>query len=443
MSIFDKDCPLCGSELPVSANGCKCGFSYEPNSAQESAQDLEIAVQDEQLYANYLAARVIQTKEAIEAAKVVLDREPENQIFINDLVQAKDEHKAATLENEAQIKKLAIAVNAAKSAKAILDKARAEQEQQRIIAQAEAKKEAEEARLRAVARAQTAREEAAKEEARAKRAAEKQAKIAQRQAQEILAKDEERLSKRARRAAKASHERQVAMAMALVSRVDEDIKQARKYSATSNSVELVGGDSKIDSQPAVKAKKAKKKVQPSIVVSSKTTKPKKVVAKKIEKIQPVLGKSAKAPVITKKPDLVFKARQAIKAAAAIMSKPEPSQKRIQKIAAEHKKTNTKTNNLQENSNVTDISEVMTRIATPEFNNKQRRNSDKLSPIPKLVRNAPPTCPHCTGELKSGVKKCKCGFEIEPSNPDGFELVLSDADKEAMEAFSYISITKMS
>lgn len=424
MRIFDKDCPLCGSELPVSADSCGCGFSFEPTSLEETAQELEMAVQDEQLYSNYLSARVSQTKEAIDSARIVLKRTPENPAFQNDLKNAEVEYKTACSEHNAQTEKLAIAAKAAATAKETLEKARAVIELQKEKSEAKAKQEAEEARLRSVARAQAARESIDKEEARAKRIAEKQAKVIQKQAQEILGQDKERLSKRARRAARAAHERQVAMAMALVSRADDDIKEARKYTSTNKKIDFSNGNDDVSvEQTTASSKKSAKQIQSSVVVSSATNEKQKKTSQK---------KSNRLPVITKKPNLVFKARQAIKAAAALMSKANP-----QNISETESMT------IQSTTNVTSITEKMTKLATPEFKSKQRRDTDRLQPVPKLVHNAKPTCPHCTAEIDMSSNKCKCGFVLEPLKTDGFELMISDADKEAMDAFSYISITKMS
>lgn len=456
MSIFDKDCPLCGSELPVSADGCACGFSFEPNSLEETAQELELAAQDEKLYANYLSARVAQTKEAIESVKIVLEREPERQDLLNDLKNAESEHEAALSEFKAQNEKLAAATSKADAAKESLNKARAVFESQKAEvkakAEAESKREAEEARLRAAARAQAARDKAAKEQERAKRLADKEAKIIKRQAEALLKKDEEKLSKQAKRAAKAAHERQVAMAMALVSRADDDIKQAKRYTSTNKNTDTVDEVKKESITNVTTAdKQPETKVQASVVVSSTVAKKSKSPARKKTEFDKGLESAlreleqetaTKTPVITKKPDLVFKARQAIKAAAAIMSKSEKKNTEQQSAAIKNKKQS-KINSGQQESNVTVISEKVVKQATPEFKSKQRRNTDRLAPLPKLVHNAGPTCPHCTAEIDTSAEKCKCGFVLEPTSPDGLELVLSDADKEAMEAFSYISITKMS
>jgi len=449
LSIFEKNCPLCGSELPVSAEGCGCGFSFEPNSLEESAQELEIAVQDEQLYSNYLSARAIQTKEAIESAKIVLERDPENFAFQNDLKNAIAEHETASSENTAQTEKLATATKAADAAKDTLEKAKTvivqHKAEEKAKADALAKQEAEESRLRAVARAEVAREKAAKEESHTKRLAEKQAHLIEKQAQKILEEDEEKQSKQARRAARAAHERQVAMAMALVSRTDDDIKEARKYSSTSKQLESGDNitDAEID-QVATSKKKPVKQIKSSVVVSSAISKKKKTPEQELEAAfhKPVQNKSQsksnRPPVISKKPDLVFKARQAIKAAAALMRKSDKKQP----VAEELSETQSIT--MQASATVTPIKEKLAKLATPEFKNKQRRDTDRLQALPKLVHNAAPTCPHCTGEIEAGSNQCKCGFVLDESaNADGFGLVLSAADKEAMDAFSYISITKMS
>lgn len=440
MGIFDKDCPLCGSELPVSAEGCACGFSFEPNSIQETAQEQEIAVQDETLYANYLAARVEQTKEAITAAKIVLERDPENPLFLTDLKNAENEYKSACSLHEIQLEKLAVVTEAANSAKKSLEKARAELEREKARAEAAARKEAEEARLRAVARAQIAREAAAREAARKKRIADKQAKQIQKKAEEILGYNIEKKTKQARSAAKAAHERQVAMAMALVSRADDDIKQAKRHTSITSQNNSSNGTINSSAVETTNNKNnLEKKIQSSIVVSRTNGNDLQRPASNVVNVTPEKSdiKPTKAPIIAKKPDLVFKARQAIKAAAAMINKSSIKPAAARPVPENNSRSNKSEPRLPSKGN------NLTKQATPEFKALQRRHSDRLLPLPKLVHNAIPTCPHCTAELEKNVKKCKCGFILESSTPDGFELVLTDGDKEAMEAFSYISITKMS
>ncbi|MFV1992629.1 MAG: hypothetical protein ACC635_01900 [Acidiferrobacterales bacterium] len=441
MSIFDKDCPLCGSTVSVSAEDCGCGFSFEPTSLEETAQELEIIAQDEQLYDNYLSARVAQTKEAISSAKIILARESGNQLLVNDVTDAEAEHKTAQADYQAQSEKLAKAHKAASVAREAMKKTRAahaeQKAQKKLLAKQAAEQEAEEARLRAVTRAQEARDEAQKEETRIKRLAQKQTALVKKQEQEIIARDKKKKTKQTRTAALAAHEKQVAMAMALVSRADDDIKEARKYGTLDNEV---AADNVDDSQAqdtttqepvVVKQKASKKPAQPSVVVSSSTTKKQKT---KQEKTNGKEVAAKKGPVITKRPNLVFKARQAIKAAAAIMHK------------AEHKKSQPERNKITaitgKAGNAQKIKKTG-KAATPEFDSLQRRKTDQLKPLPKLVHSAALVCPHCTAEMKASAKKCNCGYVLENDRRGDSGLVLSTADKEAMEAFSYISITKMS
>ncbi len=451
LSIFDKDCPLCGSTVSVSAEDCGCGFSFEPTSLEKTAQELEIVAQDEQLYENYLSARVTQTKEAISSAKIILAREPGNQLLVNDVKNAKTEHATAQTDYGTQSEKLIKANKSASAAKDAMKKARAAQAEQKtqekFLAKQAVEKEAEEARLRAVTRTQEARDQAQKEEARIKRLAEKQAAQVKRQEQEIVARDEKKKTRQTRTAALAAHEKQVAMAMALVSRVDDDIKEARKFSALDDGIVVDGVDDSpaqetaTQETAATKKKASKKPAQPSVVVSSATAKKQKAANNQKSKNGKTNGKKVvtptstkKGPVITRQPNLVFKARQAIKAAAAIMQKAEQKKSQPEKIkitaitgkpgSAQKLKNNSK-------------------AATPEFKSSQRRKTDRLKPLPKLVHSAALVCPHCTAEITASSRKCNCGFIFEEDNRNDGGLVLSAGDKEAMEAFSYISITKMS
>jgi len=326
--------------------------------------------------------------------------------------------------------------------------AQAEQKtQEKLLVKQAAEKEAEEARLRAVTRAQEAREQAQKEEARIRRLAQKQTALVKKQEQEVVARDEKKKTKQARTAALAAHEKQVAMAMALVSRVDDDIKEARKFGALDTGITV----DNVDDSPAqetaaqeptvTKQKASKKTAQSSVVVSSSTTRKQKAANNQKIKKGKTNGKEVathtsakKGPVITKRPNLVFKARQAIKAAAAIMSKAEqkksqPEKTRITAITGQ-------AGNTQKIKNTS-------KTATSEFKSSQRRKTDRLRPLPKLVHRAALVCPHCTAEIAANSRKCNCGFILEENNREDGGLVLSAGDKEAMEAFSYISITKMS
>ncbi len=445
MSIFDKDCPLCGSTVSVSAEDCGCGFSFEPTSLEETAQELEIIAQDEQLYDNYLSARVAQTKEAINSTRIILAREPGNQLLANDVTNAEAEHGTARADYQAQSEKLAKATKAASVAREAMKKAKAAQieqkAQEKLLVKQAAEQEAEEARLRAVTRAEEARDQTQKEMARIKRLAQKQAALVKKQEQEIIARDEKKKIKQTRTAALAAHEKQVAMAMALVSRADDDIKEARKFGtldigiAADNIDDSPAQETATQSSRVTKKKTSKKPAQPSVVVSSSTTKKQTAKQEKTNGKNVVTRTGAKkGPAITKQPNLVFKARQAIKAAAAIMSKAEQK-----KSPPERKKITAITGKAGDAQKIKNTS----KTATPEFKSTQRRKTDRLKPLPKLAHSTAIVCPHCTAEIKASSKKCNCGYVIEDDRRGDSGLVLSAGDKEAMEAFSYISITKMS
>lgn len=71
MSIFTKDCPQCTASSPLAAAYCHCGYCFEPDKVNGSAQALELEAQEEKLYLDYLKARISQTEEAARAARAV------------------------------------------------------------------------------------------------------------------------------------------------------------------------------------------------------------------------------------------------------------------------------------------------------------------------------------------------------------------------------------
>lgn len=71
MSIFTKDCPQCTTSSPLAAAYCRCGYCFEPDKVNGSAQALELEAQEEKLYLDYLKARVSQTEAAVRAARAV------------------------------------------------------------------------------------------------------------------------------------------------------------------------------------------------------------------------------------------------------------------------------------------------------------------------------------------------------------------------------------
>lgn len=78
MSIFTKDCPQCTASSPVAAAYCRCGYCFEPDKVNGSAQALELGAQEEKLYLDYLKARTSQAEEAARAARAVAATAPDS-----------------------------------------------------------------------------------------------------------------------------------------------------------------------------------------------------------------------------------------------------------------------------------------------------------------------------------------------------------------------------
>jgi hypothetical protein len=58
MSIFTKNCPVCGASQPREAERCSCGHRFDTDASGGEAQELESIYHEERLYRDYLAARV-------------------------------------------------------------------------------------------------------------------------------------------------------------------------------------------------------------------------------------------------------------------------------------------------------------------------------------------------------------------------------------------------
>ena len=78
MSIFQKDCPQCAAPNPVSAALCACGHCFDPEAVTDKKAVVEVAIHEERLYHDYLAARVIQAEAAYEVARADADVDPDD-----------------------------------------------------------------------------------------------------------------------------------------------------------------------------------------------------------------------------------------------------------------------------------------------------------------------------------------------------------------------------
>lgn len=122
MRIFDKDCPLCGKHLPRSATYCECGFSFNPEEMDDTTQTLVMAAQEEELFENYLAARVAQTEEALTVGLAILAKNPGDGEKEREVARLSEEAKQAQSELATQNQKAVHARQAARTARNTLHK---------------------------------------------------------------------------------------------------------------------------------------------------------------------------------------------------------------------------------------------------------------------------------------------------------------------------------
>ena len=76
MSIFTKSCPRCAADNAAEAERCVCGYVFDGNVTSDSYAAIELALQEAELYSEYLKARLQQTHEAAEVAAADAQRSP-------------------------------------------------------------------------------------------------------------------------------------------------------------------------------------------------------------------------------------------------------------------------------------------------------------------------------------------------------------------------------
>jgi hypothetical protein len=76
LSIFTKTCPRCAMDNAADSSRCSCGYVFDGATKSDSLEAIEVALQEAELYADYLKARLHQTREAAEVATSDLKRNP-------------------------------------------------------------------------------------------------------------------------------------------------------------------------------------------------------------------------------------------------------------------------------------------------------------------------------------------------------------------------------
>ncbi|MFQ5995834.1 MAG: hypothetical protein ACE5K1_12175 [Acidiferrobacterales bacterium] len=79
MSAFDKTCPHCGDSNAAGAVDCACGYVFNPLYLEDPQLALELALKEETLIEEYLAARAEQAIEAAHAAAREVTRTPQDE----------------------------------------------------------------------------------------------------------------------------------------------------------------------------------------------------------------------------------------------------------------------------------------------------------------------------------------------------------------------------
>ncbi|WP_372522360.1 zinc ribbon domain-containing protein [Sulfuricaulis sp.] len=77
-SIFQKVCPECMSTVPLDTRECSCGHHLDHDDTDTALTSEEIRLKAEELYENYLGARVEQAAKAVKIAQAEFVRDPSN-----------------------------------------------------------------------------------------------------------------------------------------------------------------------------------------------------------------------------------------------------------------------------------------------------------------------------------------------------------------------------
>jgi len=105
-SIFQKICPDCMNTLALDSHHCACGHQFDHDNNEADLSSEEIRLQAEELYENYLAARVEQSTAAIQAAEAEHNRDPENMqkaFRVTDLINESEDARRALAAQSARV----------------------------------------------------------------------------------------------------------------------------------------------------------------------------------------------------------------------------------------------------------------------------------------------------------------------------------------------------
>lgn len=105
MSIFQKDCPQCTAPNPVSAALCACGHCFDPAAVTDKKAAVDVAIHEERLYHDYLAAREIQAEAVYEVARADALANPDDTYAAAQALAAEQALNAARAELRIQAQK--------------------------------------------------------------------------------------------------------------------------------------------------------------------------------------------------------------------------------------------------------------------------------------------------------------------------------------------------
>lgn len=124
-NIFLKDCPQCASSNPVEAVFCRCGYCFDPNQIKSTTESLAHMAHEEEVYLEYLQARIIQARADLEARRVAVARDPENTTKSAELLLATQALSTAEAEYQAQQAKVQALSNHKNAARFVRQQAKA------------------------------------------------------------------------------------------------------------------------------------------------------------------------------------------------------------------------------------------------------------------------------------------------------------------------------
>ena len=106
-SIFQKVCPECMATVPLDTRECICGHHLDHDDTDTALSSEEIRLKAEELYENYLGARVDQAVKAVKTARADFARDPSNTAKSNQIDSAMREAQMAESALAAQSARIA------------------------------------------------------------------------------------------------------------------------------------------------------------------------------------------------------------------------------------------------------------------------------------------------------------------------------------------------